>query len=80
MNKDKLADLAAAMRAMVDGGELSAVTTAITRHGKLVHWQAYGYQDVERGTPLADDSIFRIYSMTKPVTGVVLMSLGRGQI
>lgn len=75
MDKEKLAAMAAEMRSMVDDGELSAVTTAVTRHGKLVHWQAYGYQDTQRGTPLTDDSIFRIYSMTKPIAGVALMSL-----
>jgi CubicO group peptidase (beta-lactamase class C family) len=75
MDPAKLAELAATMRGMVDNGELSAVTTAISRGGKLVHWQAYGYQDTERSTPLTDDSIFRIYSMTKPIAGVALMSL-----
>ena len=51
------------------------MTTAVTRHGKLVHWQTYGYQDTARGVPLTEDTIFRIYSMTKPVVGVALMTL-----
>ena len=62
MDKDGLAKLGSAMRAMVDEGQLSGVITAVTRKGKLVHWQTYGYQDTEQGIPLTDDSIFRIYS------------------
>lgn len=75
MDKDGLAKLGSAMRAMVDEGQLSGVITAVTRKGKLVHWQTYGYQDTEQGIPLTDDSIFRIYSMTKPIVGVALMTL-----
>ncbi len=75
MDKDGLAKLGVAMRAMVDEGQLSGVITAVTRKGKLVHWQTYGNQDTEQGIPLTDDSIFRIYSMTKPIVGVALMTL-----
>ena len=75
MDKKGLTELGKSMRDLVDNGELSAVTTVVSRHGKLVHWQAYGYQDTEKATPLRDDSIFRIYSMTKPIVGVALMTL-----
>jgi CubicO group peptidase (beta-lactamase class C family) len=75
MSKEGLAEMAAMMRSMVNEGELSGAITAVARKGKLVHWQAYGYQDSERGVPLTDDTIFRIYSMTKPVIGVALMTL-----
>lgn len=64
-----------AMRANVDAGQLAGITTVLARHGKVAHMDTYGYQDVEAGTPLTEDSIFRIYSMTKPVTGVALMIL-----
>ena len=70
-----LDDLGAAMRALVDEGQLAGVITAVTRKGKLVHWQTYGDQDREKGIPLTDDTIFRIYSMSKPIAGVALMTL-----
>jgi len=75
MSSAALAELGALMRGLVDEGELSGSITAVTRRGKLVHWQAYGYRDTDRRTPLTDDTIFRIYSMSKPVTGVALMTL-----
>jgi CubicO group peptidase (beta-lactamase class C family) len=70
-----LEKLSAAMREMVDQGELPGVITAVARRGKLVHFQTYGKLDLESGKPVEDDSIFRIYSMTKPIAGVALMML-----
>ena len=67
--------LAAGMQQMVDDGKLAGVVTLLARGGKLVHSHVAGVQDVERGAPMARDSIFRIYSMTKPITGVALMML-----
>ena len=75
MDAAGLAKLSATMETMVDDGALVGVITAVARRGKLVHWHVYGYQDREQKIPLADDTIFRIYSMTKPIAGVALMSL-----
>ena len=75
MSSAGLDQLAAAMREMVDQGELPGVITAVARRGKLVHFQTYGKLDLESGRPVEDDSIFRIYSMTKPIVGVALMTL-----
>jgi CubicO group peptidase (beta-lactamase class C family) len=47
----------------------------VARRGELVHQAVLGQQDPERGTPLAEDTVYRIYSMTKPVTSVALMML-----
>ena len=60
----RLERLAAGMQQMVDDGELAGVVTLLARGGKLVHSHVAGVQDVESGTPMARDSIFRIYSMT----------------
>ncbi|TNE63244.1 MAG: class A beta-lactamase-related serine hydrolase [Alphaproteobacteria bacterium] len=62
-------------QAYVDDGRLAGLTTLVARHGKVVQFETYGQQDKEAGTAMADDTIFRIYSMTKPITGVALMSL-----
>ena len=47
----------------------------LARRGELVHESVLGLRDVERGTALTEDTVFRIYSMTKPVTSVALMTL-----
>jgi CubicO group peptidase (beta-lactamase class C family) len=67
--------LSEAMRELVDQQKLAGVTTLLARRGEVVHFEAYGKADTAEGTPLAPDSIFRIASMTKPVTGVAMMQL-----
>ena len=59
----------------VGPGRLPCAQFALARRGEIVHQAVIGQQDPERGVPLAEDSVFRIYSMTKPVTTVALMSL-----
>ena len=59
----------------VDAGKLPGALTLVARHGEIAHLGAVGNADVERGTPLATDTIFRIYSMTKPLTSVAFMML-----
>jgi CubicO group peptidase (beta-lactamase class C family) len=62
-------------RRYVDAGRLPGVVTLIWRRGRIAHLRALGLADVERGTPLREDAIFRIYSMTKPLTSVAFMML-----
>jgi CubicO group peptidase (beta-lactamase class C family) len=59
----------------VKAGKLPGVLTAVSRRGRLVSFDCRGHRDVERGAPLEADTIFRIYSMTKPIVSVALMSL-----
>lgn len=59
----------------VDSGRLPCVTTVIARRGEVVHHDVYGWADVKERRPVAVDSIFRVYSMTKPVTSIALMML-----
>ncbi len=59
----------------VDTGKLPGAVTLVARHGEIAHFGAVGMADVERGTALATDTIFRIYSMTKPLTSVAFMML-----
>jgi CubicO group peptidase (beta-lactamase class C family) len=63
------------MHALVDEGRLAGVTTLVARHGKVVAFDAYGVLDLDSRKPVARDSIFRIASMTKPITGVAMMML-----
>ena len=75
LSAERLARLDAGMQAMVDDGKLAGVVTVLARHGQVAFVDVAGVQDVASGRPMARDSIFRIFSMTKPVTGVAMMML-----
>ena len=70
-----VAALNAEMHALVDQQKLAGVVTLLARKGKVVNLDAYGKQDLSAPAPMTADSIFRIASMTKPVTGVAMMQL-----
>ena len=74
MDAAGLEKLNEAMHGMVDGGQLAGVVTMVSRKGKVVHFDAYGKRDIENGLAVEKDTIFRIYSMTKPIIGVALMT------
>ena len=59
----------------VDAGLLPGILTQVWRRGELVHTGMAGQIDIERGKKMREDAIFRIYSMTKPITAVALMML-----
>ncbi|MGH3301298.1 MAG: serine hydrolase domain-containing protein [Streptosporangiaceae bacterium] len=59
----------------VDAGRIAGCQVAVARHGQVGYFRSFGWRDRERGLPVEDDTIWRIYSMTKPITGVALMSL-----
>ena len=78
-----LARLQRHIQAYIDGGKLPGAIAMIQRRGKVVHFQTYGCRDLEAGTPVEPETIFRIYSMTKPIVSVGLMTLyeeGRFQL
>ncbi|WP_240746776.1 serine hydrolase domain-containing protein [Cryptosporangium phraense] len=59
----------------VDDGRLPGWSVLVSRGGEVVHASTYGLRDVEAGAPVEDDTLFRIYSMTKPVTAVAALML-----
>jgi CubicO group peptidase (beta-lactamase class C family) len=59
----------------LDAGRLPCALTLIQRRGEIAHLSALGLMDVERRRPVSEDTIFRIYSMTKPLTSVAVMML-----
>jgi CubicO group peptidase (beta-lactamase class C family) len=68
---------------LVDDGKLAGVTTAVLRRGKLVHFNTGGRMDIARNKSMEADTIFRFYSMTKPLTSLAIMMLyeeGRFQL
>jgi len=63
------------LRGYIDSGKVAGLVVAVARHGKLAYLDSAGYMDVERREPMRTTAVFRIYSMTKPVTTVAVMQL-----
>ena len=74
-SSERLERLHAVMQQEVDEKQLAGIVTILSRHGKVVEERTYGKKDIASGAPMARDTIFRIFSMTKPVTGVAMMIL-----
>src|SRR5690554_1492617 len=62
-------------RNYITPGKLAGCQVAVARHGHVGYYDALGFRDRERELPVTEDTIWRIFSMTKPITGVALMSL-----
>ena len=75
MSTSRLERIAPVMQHYVDDGKIPCVLTMIAREGRLVHFEKYGMQDVATAKPVDFDTIFRIYSMTKPITSIAVMML-----
>src|SRR5688500_2774325 len=71
----ELARVGPALKAFVDRGELAGVVTLTSHHGEVVQAQAIGWRDLESQSPMRLDALFRIASMTKPITSVAAMML-----
>ena len=83
MSAERLLRVAPAMQDFVDRGVVRGISTLVARRGKIVHRSLHGHQDAEAGVAMSDDTIFRIYSMTKPIVSTALMLLheeGRFQL
>jgi CubicO group peptidase (beta-lactamase class C family) len=66
MDSSRLNSITKAMQEYVDDGLLAGVVTMAARDNKLVHFESVGYRDLESQSPMTNDALFRIYSMTKP--------------
>jgi CubicO group peptidase (beta-lactamase class C family) len=71
----RLARIKTKMQRYIDEQKLAGISTLIARRGKVVHFEQVGMADIEASTPMAADTIFRIYSMTKPITSVAVLML-----
>ena len=63
------------MQGYIDKGRLASGLTMLARHGETFHFEPYGVLDLESGVPVERDTLFRIYSMTKPITSTAVMML-----
>lgn len=75
MSSERLGRIRTGMQRYVDSGMVPGVVTLVARRGRVVHFEAVGYRDVEAKAPMTTDTIFRIASMTKPIASVALMTL-----
>ena len=75
MSSEGLQDVTALMRRHVDFNAIAGAVTLVARQGKVVHYEAVGQRDMEADAPMATDTIFRIASMTKPITSIAAMML-----
>jgi CubicO group peptidase (beta-lactamase class C family) len=74
-SKTRLARINSVMQRYIDENKFAGILTMISRRGRLVHFEPFGLQDMAANKPMAEDTIFRIYSMTKPITSVAAMML-----
>ena len=75
MSGDRLQQMDQHFHRLVDAQQLAGIQTAVMRKGQLIHFDSYGYANIETKRKLDERSIFRIFSMTKPIVSVALMQL-----
>lgn len=74
-SSQRLAQIRPGLQKYIDEQKVPNLVTLVARHGKVVHYDAQGYMDFESKKPVTKDAIFRLYSNSKPVTGVATMIL-----
>ena len=75
LSVERLEHISSAAQGFIDEGQLAGAVTVVARRGKVAHFEAYGMMDIEADKPMQKDTIFRIYSMTKPIAAVGVMML-----
>ena len=74
-SSERLGEITAFARREVDEGRMVGVVTMVARRGKIVHFDSVGSYGLDNQKPIEKDALFRIYSMTKPITTVAMMML-----
>ena len=75
LSSERLDEATRRLQSHVDAGDIAGVVAAVVRHGRLVYLEALGALDRERGLAMRDDALFRLYSMTRPITSLAAMIL-----
>jgi len=75
LSSERLGRITEMMKRHIAAGEISGGVTLVARHGRIAHLEAAGVTDIESKKPMTKDAVFRIASMTKPVTGVAIMMM-----
>src|SRR5215469_15595226 len=75
LSSERLGRVREMLRANITAGEIPGAVLLIARHGKIAYFESLGLLDPQAKTPMSKDAIFRIYSMSKPITSVAAMTL-----
>jgi len=75
LSPERLGRLDAVMGRSVERGDLAGAVTILARHGRVVHIGCYGQMDIASQVPMREDALFRIFSMTKPITSLAVLML-----
>ena len=75
LSAERLERISSTVQGFIDEKQLAGAVTLVARRGKVAHFEAYGMMDIEADKPMQKDTIFRIYSMTKPIAAVGVMML-----
>ena len=75
LSAERLERISSITQGFINEGQLAGAVTVVARRGKVAHFEAYGMMDLEADKPIQKDTIFRIYSMTKPIAAVGVMIL-----
>src|SRR5450759_1600515 len=75
LSSTRLQRISIVMQDYVDQHKLAGIITMLARRGEVVHFECFGMMDIEADKPMQPDTIFRLYSMTKPITSVAVMML-----
>ena len=81
LSSERLSRIGETIQRHIHAGDIASAVTLVARRGRVAHLEAFGQLDIESRKPAATDSLFRIASMSKPVTGVaILMLVEEGKI
>jgi CubicO group peptidase (beta-lactamase class C family) len=75
LSSSRLARIDESMQAFVDQGKVAGLATLVSRRGRVLHRRGYGKLNLATGQPVQDDSLFRLASLTKPITAVAMLML-----
>src|SRR5580765_7945483 len=75
LSAQKLSRIKPALQTLIDNKSVAGTLTLVARRGKVAYFEALGLRDIDAAKPMQQDTIFRIYSMTKPVTSTAVMML-----
>jgi len=75
LSSERLNIISATLKAHIEKGVIPGAVAMVVRDGKIAYFESFGMRDMETSSPMQKDTIFQIYSMTKPITSVGLMML-----
>src|SRR5262245_6924673 len=75
LSPERLTRIHEAVQRHIDAGSVSGAVTLVARHGRIAHLEAHGLMDVESKRPMPKDGVFRLASMSKPITAVAVMMM-----